>query len=393
MFKGESLKYIRTLHGLSRKELAQKINVTEQMIWQYEVKNDMPDMKKVYELSNILQVQTRFFFNDKTFYFYDKNIIQEVIAFRSLNQSTSTKLLNKQYMHMMLIDNFNRYLSRFFNIGNKLLDLKNNIKECSVDDDNKFEYIIKLAHWARKKIMKTDSNRYLLLNLEKYGILIFEKSIDPDADAYSVWTNDEHPIIILGKNKNITARRNFDLAHELGHLLLHKDVEFVQLSRIEYKEKEKEADLFAGAFLLPEAEFKADFNKLSKVSNPDSYIVLKEKWLVSIQAMAIRAKHLNLLSDQQYRYFWMSINKKKYKYFEPLDDIIPISRPAKINSIVNHLLNRQLIKVEDIIEDWLLDLDLICDLTGIDKQLFEKYEFKNIQQDNLLLLNKNKLSK
>ncbi|RIX66360.1 helix-turn-helix transcriptional regulator, partial [Staphylococcus aureus] len=111
MFKGESLKYIRTLHGMSRKELAQKINVTEQMIWQYEVKNDMPDMKKVYDLSKILQVKTRFFFNDKTLYFYEKNIVQEAIAFRSLNQSTSTKLLNKQHMHMMFIDNFNRYLS------------------------------------------------------------------------------------------------------------------------------------------------------------------------------------------------------------------------------------------------------------------------------------------
>ncbi|RIX85558.1 ImmA/IrrE family metallo-endopeptidase, partial [Staphylococcus aureus] len=206
------------------------------------------------------------------------------------------------------------------------------INECSVDDNDKFEFITNLAYWVRKKIMDTDSNRHLLLNLEKFGVLIFEKSIDPDADAYSVWTNDEQPIIILGKNKNITARRNFDLAHELGHLLLHKDVEFVQLSRMEYKEKEKEADLFAGAFLLPEAEFKKDFSMISKVSNPDSYIVLKEKWLVSVQAMAIRAKHLDLLSEQQYRYFWMSINKKKYKYFEPLDDIIPISKPAKINS-------------------------------------------------------------
>ncbi|ALN77501.1 MULTISPECIES: XRE family transcriptional regulator [Staphylococcus] len=390
MFKGESLKYIRTLHGMSRKELAQKINVTEQMIWQYEVKNDMPDMKKVYDLSKILQVKTRFFFNDKTLYFYEKNIVQEAIAFRSLNQSTSTKLLNKQHMHMMFIDNFNRYLSRFFNVGNQLLNLKNNINECSVDDNDKFEFITNLAYWVRKKIMDTDSNRHLLLNLEKFGVLIFEKSIDPDADAYSVWTNDEQPIIILGKNKNITARRNFDLAHELGHLLLHKDVEFVQLSRMEYKEKEKEADLFAGAFLLPEAEFKKDFSMISKVSNPDSYIVLKEKWLVSVQAMAIRAKHLDLLSEQQYRYFWMSINKKKYKYFEPLDDIIPISKPAKINSIVNHLLNRQLIKIEDIMDDWLLDLDLICDLTGIDKQLFEQFELKNTQQNNLLLIKNNK---
>ncbi|RIX74591.1 ImmA/IrrE family metallo-endopeptidase [Staphylococcus aureus] len=323
-------------------------------------------------------------------YFYEKNIVQEAIAFRSLNQSTSTKLLNKQHMHMMFIDNFNRYLSRFFNVGNQLLNLKNNINECSVDDNDKFEFITNLAYWVRKKIMDTDSNRHLLLNLEKFGVLIFEKSIDPDADAYSVWTNDEQPIIILGKNKNITARRNFDLAHELGHLLLHKDVEFVQLSRMEYKEKEKEADLFAGAFLLPEAEFKKDFSMISKVSNPDSYIVLKEKWLVSVQAMAIRAKHLDLLSEQQYRYFWMSINKKKYKYFEPLDDIIPISKPAKINSIVNHLLNRQLIKIEDIMDDWLLDLDLICDLTGIDKQLFEQFELKNTQQNNLLLIKNNK---
>lgn len=387
MFKGDSLKYIRTLHGLSRKELAQKINVTEQMIWQYEVKNDMPDMKKVYDLSKILQARTRFFFNDKTLYFYDKNITQEMIAFRSLNQSTSTKLLNKQHMHMMFIDNFNRYLSSFFNVGNKLLQLKQRINQLSIDENDKFEFITEIAYWARKEIMNTDSNKDLLLNLEKFGVLVFEKSIDPDADAYSVWTDNEQPIIILGKNKNITARRNFDLAHELGHLLLHKDVEFVHLSRMEYKEKEKEADWFAGAFLLPEDEFATDFSKISKISNPDSYIVLKEKWLVSIQAMAIRAKHLNLLSEQQYRYFWMSINKKKYKCFEPLDDEIPISKPAKINSIVNHLLNRQLISTEDIIEDWLVDLNLICDLTGIDLQLFKDYEEKNKQKNNIFLLN------
>ncbi|HEO8812966.1 TPA: hypothetical protein QIW59_002572, partial [Staphylococcus aureus] len=63
---------------------------------------------------------------------------------------------------------------------------------------------------------------------------------------------------------------------------------------------------------------------------------------------------------------------------------------AKINSIVNHLLNRQLIKIEDIMDDWLLDLDLICDLTGIDKQLFEQFELKNTQQNNLLLIKNNK---
>ena len=36
MFNGAKLKYIRMVYGLSRKELAGKLNVTEQAIGQYE---------------------------------------------------------------------------------------------------------------------------------------------------------------------------------------------------------------------------------------------------------------------------------------------------------------------------------------------------------------------
>ncbi|WP_338131949.1 helix-turn-helix transcriptional regulator [Ligilactobacillus agilis] len=36
MFYGEKLSSLRKLNGLSRKELADKLNITEQSVWQYE---------------------------------------------------------------------------------------------------------------------------------------------------------------------------------------------------------------------------------------------------------------------------------------------------------------------------------------------------------------------
>ncbi|HEM2327016.1 TPA: helix-turn-helix transcriptional regulator, partial [Listeria monocytogenes] len=36
MFFGEKLRSVRELNGLSRKELADKLNLSEQAIWQYE---------------------------------------------------------------------------------------------------------------------------------------------------------------------------------------------------------------------------------------------------------------------------------------------------------------------------------------------------------------------
>ncbi|MCG9844064.1 ImmA/IrrE family metallo-endopeptidase, partial [Staphylococcus argenteus] len=81
-------------------------------------------------------------------------------------------------------------------------------------------------------------------------------------------------------------------------------IQFDLLSSEEYKTIEHEADIFASEFLLPEEAFKKDFDQMTKKSNPDYLAVLKEKWYVSIQAIAMRAYYLGLMSSTQYRYFW-----------------------------------------------------------------------------------------
>ena len=116
----------------------------------------------------------------------------------------------------------------------------------------------------------------------------------------------------MGTIKKSAARRNFDLAHELGHLLLHYKVEFNMQDRKSYRDLEDDAYSFAAEFLMPE-EFRIDCEGISKVSNPDSYFEIKQKWEVSLQAIAMKAYKLGLMEYQQYRYFFMSINKKGYK--------------------------------------------------------------------------------
>ncbi len=60
-------------------------------------------------------------------------------------------------------------------------------------------------------------------------------------------------------------------------MLLHYKVEFTNLNRKEHKAIENEANLFAGAFLLPEESFLEDLRTIARVTNPDSYIDLKKE--------------------------------------------------------------------------------------------------------------------
>lgn len=241
------------------------------------------------------------------------------------------------------------------------------------NEDRKLQ-IERVASMAREFLeIGNKSNINLLFLLEKKGMFVFEKAIGERIDAYSLWSEDGRPFIMLGNLKKSAARRNFDLAHELGHLLLHYKVEFSSLDNKAHREHEQEANLFAGAFLLPEKEFTADFNLLSKNSAPDSYIDLKKKWIVSIQALVYRAHSLGLLDYQKYRYFNIKLNKQGYKIREPLDDEIKIMKPGKVKSILQLLFDRNYLSLGTLLDTLKVDVEFLSNLTGIEKEFFEKY--------------------
>lgn len=246
-----------------------------------------------------------------------------------------------------------------------------------------------VATYARKKL-SVSNNRDLMYILENSGIYILEKNLGATIDAYSTCTEDGRLYIILGTMRKSTVRRNFDLAHELGHLLLHDDIDMELLSSQEFKVIEKEADLFASAFLLPEKELVADFANIRRKSNPDAYLELKRKYVVSIASLEMRAYHLGLLNYQENRYFWAQLYKKDYRKQEPLDnEIVPI-RPAKMRSLIRFTLDNKVIHFSQMLHEFSVLPSFIEKLFNLEHNFFQPYleqKKEYFSLDNIIDLN------
>lgn len=387
MFIGESLTNIRILNDMSRSQLADKIGITEQAIWQYENGYVSPKLEVINKLKQIFNVKASYFYkHDLLNGYFKENIQVEHIAYRSETINSLSKTQSES-MYIRYLDAFMKNVEKPIEYPeNLLLDLRDEIIQFISQNSNldRSLQIKQAAIIARNKIgLNENSNDNLLFYVEKAGAFIFEKEIGDTIDAYSLWSKDDRPYIILGTMKKAAVRRNFDIAHELGHLLLHYKIEFTMQEKSMYKKFEDEANSFASEFLLPEIQFVQDFKSIIKKSNPNAYLEMKAKWHVSLQALVMRAFNLKLINYQQYRYFYMLVNKLGIKENEPLDDVLPIKRPNKVKSVLKLLFENNLVSIYDLKEQLKVDLDFISKLTGIPDSFFEEFELKEHRKYNV----------
>ena len=366
MFNGDILKQLRLLYGMTRKELATKLDITEQAVWQFEKNETSPKASVKQKMTNLFGVRSDYFFQMNSI----SNFDMTSVAFRNEAENTR-KDTDIQEAYLNTLDRLVIYLESMVTIPNqKIIDLVDIISQKDQDTVSLEE----IALFAKRFLEVSNDNSDLLYQLEKSGIYIFERNMANNEDAYSIWSNTNKPFIILGIGKT-AVRRNFDLAHELGHLLLHRNIDFSTLSKDEFLEKESEANNFASCFLLPKEEFCKDMTSLvgKRVSNPDNYIDLKRKYSVSIQALEYRAFKLGLVSPSQHGYFYRLIRKNNYKTFERLDDEIIVRRPSKVRSMLNTILSK-LLTVDSMFNALKVNERFLSHLLTIQPQFFDKYK-------------------
>lgn len=129
-----------------------------------------------------------------------------------------------------------------------------------------------------------------------------------DGDVSGLLIRNEDESVVIGVNaQHHQNRQRFTIAHEIGHLLLHRgDPLFIDKQvRIEFRDeraslandpKEIAANRFAAELLMPRdvLHYEAD-QFLSSRADPDSEIVvsaLAKKFAVSQQAMQFRLTNL-----------------------------------------------------------------------------------------------------
>ena len=150
--------------------------------------------------------------------------------------------------------------------------------------------------------------RHLLRTAENHGIICaFSPFQIASVDAYS-FESGLRPIIILNPLKGDYYRQRWDLAHEIGHLVLHRDAEPGS------HKAEAEAHRFAAELLLPAGRIR---ESLPLRPIWPRLQTLKENWGVSIQALLYRARELGIYSDVTYRNAMMRMSKEGWRRQEP----------------------------------------------------------------------------
>jgi Zn-dependent peptidase ImmA (M78 family) len=114
---------------------------------------------------------------------------------------------------------------------------------------------------------------------------------------------------VIGVNSlHLLTRRRFTIAHELGHLILHKDEKLhvdegaaigfrTPESSLAVDDNEIEANQFAAELLMPQDLIRRDLKKLPSDIEPETAVAqLARRYQVSIQAMTIRLNGLGVLA-------------------------------------------------------------------------------------------------
>jgi Zn-dependent peptidase ImmA (M78 family)/DNA-binding XRE family transcriptional regulator len=169
--------------------------------------------------------------------------------------------------------------------------------------------------------------------LEKGGILVLALPVPLESrDAFSGWAGVESakPVIVVSAGKS-GDRLRFSVAHELGHLTMHRGWQG------DPKELESQANAFAAEFLLPEEGIRYD---LVPPITLTSLASLKQKWGVSIQALIRRAKDLEIISVRQYRYLFEQLSARGWRLQEPQNLAIDIEKPRAFRKMAELLYGR-----------------------------------------------------
>ena len=283
----------RKVARLSQEELGERIGVTRQAVSAYERGDKSPEPATFQKIAETLNQPVGFFTNPEGPSFGE----------------TSTKFYRKFGPETARRNEACAVLGDWFVQTTKYFDGFVNYPHTSIPEAGPqgganrytFEEINDIALNVRKAWgLGPGPISNVLALLETKGIVVCQYEMQGEnVEAFSFW-NGARPFIFMASEKEAGVRLRYDLAHELAHLVLHRWVEQAELEdKATLKAIEREADSFAGAFLLPSTSFPHEVY----TTRLDAFVPLKERWKVSIQAMVYRCRDLEIIdADQALKY-------------------------------------------------------------------------------------------
>ena len=306
LFNGDRLRIARQRRGFTKANLADKLNLTPRTITGWEAQEYAPDDENLTQLSSFLEFPKSFFQLESA----TANVSAETISFRSFARKTARQR-----------DAVIAMCDLTYDIGG-WLHKKFNFPQAQLPNYTNFEPEMAANSLRQEWEMGNKPIGNIINLVEAKGIRVLALAENcKEIDACSYWINDV-PYILLNTDRN-TERSRFNIAHELAHLVLHKN------STPTGKSIEKEANLFASNFLIPKASIHA-----SDIGFLDLSVIIEKKkfWRVSVLALIYRFNQLGMISEWQFRALMIEAGRQGYRESEPA------SLPKETSKVLEYIL-------------------------------------------------------
>lgn len=312
-FRPEQLTLAREKRGLTKAQLADACGVTRRAVSDWEAGRVAAPPLNV--LARALKFDEGFFTLE-----IEDRVQAEQASFRALS-TLSARDLKSTLATATVVGTFSKWIDEHFDtpsIDVPWLDqLAGPIPSRTLTPPESAEALRRL--WSMGSSPVGD----MMALLENRGVRLFSLGGDiREVDAFSLWLAGR-PVIFLNVDKS-SERLRFDLAHELGHLVMHRDVVTVG-----DRASELAANEFAGNFLVPREALMSRVT--SRLGLPDVFI-LKKAFGVSAAAIVVRLHQLHLINDWQHRNWMVELSKRGFRKDEP--DGIPKERSILLTEIL-----------------------------------------------------------
>jgi Zn-dependent peptidase ImmA (M78 family) len=181
------------------------------------------------------------------------------------------------------------------------------------------------AHWSVPNGPIKDLTRLM----ERAGIIVGHSDFGGASISGVTFKAPGNPALVVVSSTAPADRMRFTLAHELGHLVMH---------RFPTADMESEANAFASAFLMPERDIRPAF--LGRQVTLELLAGLKLEWRVAMQALLMRTSTLGIITSNQSRYLWQQISSRGWRLREPPETDFPREAPRVMTKLISTHLDQ-----------------------------------------------------
>jgi Zn-dependent peptidase ImmA (M78 family) len=289
------IRLARERRGLSKVTLSSRLGLTTRALQTYET--DGAPSSRAVDLARALGVEAGFFTRPER-----PAISVEQGFFRAPRRATAAQLGSARAAASIGIEVYEWLAERFTLPATVLPDLD--------QQDPEDAAATLRSMWGRGE----EPLPNLIQLSEAHGVRVLSLPTPADTvDAFSLWL-DGAPYVFLSTAKT-AERSRFDLAHELGHLVMHSRVPSgTGRGRSVGPRLEREADAFAAAFLMPRRNFLAHAGREPAVPQ---ILRLRDHYRVSALTTARRLHEVGRLTDWGYRQNCVQLAQRGFRSAEP----------------------------------------------------------------------------